>query len=92
MKTTNLQFMPYAQAIVITNENTKILRSYETNVIIIDTASGWVQCSGTYSNTTRRHIGAFCKEVGCGLTYQLMKRIFTNKEKFNIYTGEIIAL
>lgn len=89
MTITTLQTMPHAQARVITTPEQTMLKSYDTIVIIVDTAEGWVECTGTYSQTTRKHISAFCKEFGYNLTYQLLKQIFTDKKKYNIYTGEV---
>lgn len=92
MTITTLQTMPYAQARVITTPEQILLKSYDTIVIIADTESGWVQCTGTYSQTTRKHISAFCQEFGYNLTYQLMKQIFSDGMKYNIYTGEVQCL
>jgi hypothetical protein len=80
--------MPYAQATVIISGNNDItLRSYATDVIII--SGGWMTCTGTYSQTTRKHISAFMREFGFG-DYFLAKRLFTENLKMNIYTGEVI--
>jgi hypothetical protein len=85
--------MPYAQARVITEDNLITLQSYATAVIIIDKASGWVQCTGTYSQTTRRHISAFCEEITNGtITYPLMKQIAKDRMLYNLYTGEIVEM
>ena len=87
MLKTNLKSMPYAQAtVVITDEI--VLRSYQTDVIIVS-ADGWLVCTGTYSATTRRHIGAFMKEYGYG-DYQLAKMLYKDGMKMNIHTGEIV--
>lgn len=83
-----LKNMPYAQATVIISGNNDItLRSYATDVIII--SGGWMTCTGTYSQTTRKHISAFMREFGFG-DYFLAKRLFTENLKMNIYTGEVI--
>lgn len=84
---TNLKSMPYAQAIVIITDEI-VLRSYQTDVIIVS-ADGWLVCTGTYSATTRRHIGAFMREYGYG-DYQLAKMLYKDGMKMNIYTGEIV--
>lgn len=85
-----LKFMPNAQAtIIISEKNDLILRSYSTDVIII--SDGWMRCTGTYSQTTRRHISAFMKEFNLG-DYFLAKLLYTNREKMNIYTGEILPI
>lgn len=88
-----LATMPYAQARIITEDNLITLQSYATAVIIINKASGWVQCTGTYSQTTRKHISAFCKEIADGvLDYQLMKQIAKDKMLYNFYTGEVVEI
>ena len=89
MTTTTLKFMPYAQAKVKTDDEHIQLISYTTMVIEIDLTTGWVNCTGTYSQTTRKHISAFCKEFGYGLNYQLIKMLVGQHEIYNIYTGEI---
>lgn len=85
-----LKFMPYAQATVIISEKNDItLRSYKTDVIII--SDGWMSCTGTYSQTTRRHISAFMKEYYLG-DYFLAKFLYQEKIKINIYTGEVLPI
>lgn len=85
-----LNSMPYAQATVIfSGKNDITLRSYATDVIII--SEGWLICTGTYSQTTRKHISAFMREYGFG-DYYLAKKLYTNNEKINIYTGEVLPI
>lgn len=86
-----LKYMPYTQAHVITDCHGAItLVSYRTEVITIDPL-GWLTCTGTYSQTTRKHISAFMKEYTT-LTYQTAKDAFQNNYTINIYTGEIQPL
>lgn len=80
----NLKNMPYAQARIMENENTITLISYTTTVIEIGKNNGWVRCYGTFSQTTRKHISAFCKEMGMGLDYYLMKRLANEGLMYNI--------
>ena len=87
MLKTNLKSMPYAQATVIITDEI-VLRSYQTDVIIVS-ADGWLVCTGTYSATTRRHIGAFMREYGYG-DYQLAKMLYKDGMKMNVHTGEIV--
>lgn len=88
---TKLSAMPYAQACVYrTYENAIILRSYQTDVACIDN-SGWLIINGLYSMTTRRHIGAYVKEYA-NIDYQLAKKLFNDKMKYNIYTGEVCPI
>ena len=89
MTKTSLKTMPYAQAAIISTEDTLILRSYQTDVIII--SDGWMTCTGTYSQTTRKHISAFMKEFNFG-DYFLAKKLYTDNLKMNIYTGEILPI
>lgn len=87
MLKTNLKSMPYAQATVIITDEI-VLRSYQTDVIIV-TADGWLSCTGTYSQTTRKHIGAFMREYNFG-TYQTAKTLYEERLKMNVYTGEVV--
>ena len=89
MTKTSLKTMPYAQATIISTENTLILRSYQTDVIII--SDGWMTCTGTYSQTTRKHISAFMKQFNFG-DYFLAKKLYTDNLKMNVYTGEILPI
>lgn len=91
MKKRKLTNMPYAQAHVTVDEYGAIsLISYTTTVIVID-PQGWLTCSGTYSQTTRKHISAFMKEYTI-FTYQTAKDAFLNNYTINIYTGEVKSL
>jgi hypothetical protein len=89
-----LSRMPYAQAHVEIDENGNIhLFSYVTLVCTI-TKDGWLTCTGTYSQTTRKHIGAFMREYveypnGERGTYQEAKRCYEEGYRFNIETGEV---
>ena len=87
-----LSRMPYAQAHVEIDENGGIeLISYVTMVISID-PQGWLVCTGTYSATTRKHIGAFMHEYGNGASYYTAKMCYENNQTYNIYTGEVMPL
>ena len=89
-----LSTMPYAQAHVeIDNDNNIHLFSYITLVCTI-TEDGWLTCTGTYSQTTRRHIGAFMREYvefpnGERGDYYTAKHCYEGNYRFNIYTGEV---
>ena len=82
-----LKYMPHAQAGIVKNKYGIHLVSYTTRVISID-PNGWVDCTGTYSATTRKHIGAFLKEYAPTLNYYDMKRAFLGDYEININTGE----
>ena len=82
----SLRKMPYAQAQVRDyrdiGENLIVLQSYSTDVIII--RDGWLECTGLYSNTTRRHISAFMQEYGNGYSYFDVKRAYEGHYKLYI--------
>ena len=89
-----LSLMPYAQAHVeIDDDNNIYLFSYYTLVCTLDTY-GWLSCTGTYSQTTRKHIGAFMREYvewpsGDRGSYYDAKKCYEGNYKLNIFTGEI---
>ena len=86
-----LAAMPYAQAHVeILEDGSKLLFSYVTLVAEIS-RDGWFRINGLYSMTTRKHIGAFCKEYA-NTSYQTAKAIYEDREVYNIYTGEIMKI
>lgn len=89
-----LSRMPYAQAHVeIDDEGNTYLFSYVTMVVEI-TADGWLTCTGTYSQTTRRHIGAFMREYvewpnGERGDYFTAKNAYLGNYRYNVNTGEV---
>lgn len=89
-----LASMPYAQAHVeIDEDGNKYLFSYRTMVIEL-TADGWLTCTGTYSRTTIRHIGAFMREYvewpnGERGDYFTAKNAYLGNYRLNIETGEV---
>ena len=86
-----LKYCPYGQCHAIIDENGAIaLVSYRTTVIVID-PMGWLTCFGTYSATTRKHIGAFMKEY-TNFSYHTAKDAFLNNYTINIHTGEVVKL
>lgn len=86
-----LAYQPSAQAGVIIDDNGIHLISYTTLVCTIN-KNGYLSCTGTYSQTTRRHIGSFLKEYAPNLCYYDAKRCYEKGEKINIHTGEILPL
>lgn len=80
----------YSNCYYTTDENGIRFVSYSTTVIVVD-ADGWLTCTGTYSQTTRRQIGWFMREMGFG-TYQLAKMMYEDGRRYNIHTGEIESL
>ena len=89
--TKKLDSMPYAQAYVKCTAETAtvILVSYST--MGAELCDGWLTIFGLYSQTTRKHIGAFMKEY-CNSTYQFAKQLFEENIRYNIFTGEIEKL
>ena len=73
----NLRNHPYAQCHVEINGDTTCFVSYSTAVIFIINRNGrrFVECTGTYSATTRKQIGYFLKEYAPDLCYYDMKNI-----------------
>ena len=86
-----LSAMPYAQAHVEINDNGDIcLFSYVTLVAWID-RDGWCGCTGTYSQTTRKHISAFAKEYAAPLDYYSFKQAHAGGYVVNHHTGEVLS-
>lgn len=93
-----LKYLPYAQACIMWHydEHNLVdsvsLISYNTTVITIE-SDGTLWCTGTYSNTTARHINRFCKEMSeffrCPVfTYYTCKTCYCKDMTYNIHTGE----
>lgn len=82
--------MPYANARVkCYDDGDIVLQSYSTDVVVIE--NGWMWCTGLYSATTRRHIGAFMKEYTV-YDYHFAKMLYNTHQKYNVNTGEIASL
>lgn len=86
-----LAYCPNGSAGVVFNDNGVHLVSYTTVVCSIDN-DGFLTCTGTYSATTRKHIGAFLKEYAPTMCYYDAKKAYEMGYAVNIHTGEIIAL
>lgn len=80
-----LRAMPYAQARVVREPNAIVLISYQTAVAAI--IGGCLIVNGLYSATTRRHIGAFCREY-CGCDYYVAKKCYQEKLCYDIVTRQ----
>ena len=67
----------HASVKVYIDGNTITLVSYTTEVIrmVMEGVKRTMECSGTYSPTTRKHIGWFLKEYANDLNYYDMKNI-----------------
>ena len=84
--------MPYAQCGVNIHKDGRIdFISYTTLVITID-ADGWLEITGTYSQTTRKQIGRFLHEYVPNLCYQDVKMFYEQELLYNVRTGEIKPL
>ena len=81
-----LDRMPYAQAGILKRGDAVQLVSYET--IVCEVVNGWLHCYGTFSASTRRHIGAFLKEVAPRLSYYDAKACYLDDVEMNVETGE----
>ena len=77
MNRTKLMNHKYAQCYVEQDGNKTVFVSYSTPVIFIIYENGrrWVECTGTYSQTTRKQIGYFLKEYLPEFCYHNMKGI-----------------
>ena len=86
-----LTAMPYAQAHIEILDNGEIhLFSYVTLVASIN-SDNWLTIHGLYSRTTRKHIGAFCREYA-NCDYSTAKTIYNDNLTYNIETGEVLPL
>ena len=84
-----LSHLPTAQAGVCFTEHGNIkLVSYSTTVLVL-TGEGWMTCSGLYSATTRKHIGAFLKEYAPNVSFSTISNMVKGGYDFNICTGKI---
>ena len=81
-----LDRMPYAQAGIISRPDGTQLVSYET--IVCEVIDSWLHCYGTFSASTRKHIGAYLKEVAPALCYYDAKFCWLNDVEMNVETGE----
>lgn len=83
-----LKAMPYAQAHVEINDAANVyLFSYCTLVAKIE--DNKLEVMGLYSQTTRKHIGAFVKEYAGGISYQTAKQLYDDHKTMDICTGEV---
>ena len=87
----NLAYCPNGSCGVIFNDDGVHLVSYTTLVCSINN-NNFLTCTGTYSATTRKHIGAFLKEFAPNLCYQNAKTCYEKNVAMNINTGEIIFM
>ena len=86
-----LALMPYAQAGIIENDEGIHLISYSTLVCTID-KEGFLSCTGTYSNTTRKHINRFLKEVAPTVNYYDAKYCYEHSVKMHVLSKKLREL
>ena len=83
---------PYSQCHVEIAPNGEIyFFSYATLVCHID-SEGWLECTGTYSQTTRKQIGWFLKEYAPAMNYHMVKQVYIDDMMININTAEVVPL
>ena len=77
MTTRKLNNHKYAQCHIEQDGNRTCFVSYNTAVIFIEYHNGerFIECTGTYSQTTRKQIGWFLREYLPEFSYYDMKRI-----------------
>lgn len=85
MTTKKLRDHASAQCCAILYENGDIaLRSYETIVLYYRKDTGFLYCSGTYSQTTRKHMSWFLREYFPNVRYQSMRDCYLHDEKYHV--------
>jgi hypothetical protein len=82
-----------AQAQVLHINRVRVLISYTTTVALLN-SDGWLEITGLYSNTTRRHIrwflNEYCKnDLGIPPTFETIKLCVRDHMRLNIYTGVV---
>lgn len=82
--------MPYANAHVVVDDGAITLVSYRTDVVRID-KDGWMEVTGLYSATTRRHISRFMDEY-TDRNYYFAKGLYEKGIRYNLNTGEVVAI
>lgn len=89
----SLRKMPYAQAKVRDYRDIRkdmiVLQSYQTDVIIVE--NGFLECTGLYSMTTRKHISAFLNEYFPKISFQMVKTIANTGKMIDTYDGSIVG-
>lgn len=73
----------HANCYILQEGDVTIFVSYTTAVIFLNKEAGTIECTGTYSPTTRKQIGYFLKEYYPSLGYHDMKAI-AGKGEFRI--------
>ena len=86
-----LKKMPYANAHVrIDKDGSITLVSYVTDVVKID-KDGWIEVTGLYSMTTRRHISCFMDEY-TDRDYYFAKNLLEKGIRYNLKIGDVMKV
>lgn len=93
IKRYRLRSMPSAHCVVeihlLDNVVTDVvLQSYRTDVVIIDVENREITCTGTYSQSTRKHIGRFVREFTATQEYYTMKELASTPNQYKFLNGE----
>lgn len=66
-------------------DGSMVLQSYHTDVVLFHKPTGYLYCSGTFSQTTRKHIGWFLREYfsHCSVSYHDMKKCAGDRLKYH---------
>lgn len=89
-KTRNLSDHASAQCCVKLFDNGDIvLRSYATDVLYCRNENNTMICTGTYSATTRKHIGWFLREYAPSVSYADVRDAYDHDEAIVLYPGRI---
>lgn len=75
MEERKLKDHKYAQCKVLVTSKQIAFISYYTTVIMVDLVARTIECTGTYSATTRRQISWFLREYFPNVNYSDIKRI-----------------
>ena len=89
--TTTLKNHPYSKCFIIVDDAGVRMFSYKTMVIKID-RNGWLDCTGTYSQTPRRQIRWFLREYAPMISYQMVKQCVEDRMVINVKTGEVLPI
>lgn len=67
-------------------------QSYATDVLYYVNATGFLYCTGTYSQTTRKQIGWFLKEYFPNFSYHDAKAAYESDCKINVNVATFLSL
>lgn len=82
----------YAQCHIVEENDRIYLVSYTTLIVCVRN-DGWMDCTGTYSRTTIKHIGWFMRYIsqkfGVKVSYYDAKWCYEHDSIVNIFSGEV---